>query len=160
MQEVVKRDPRGQGDKGEMSAILWFGAHGLPVFLPIGHSPDFDLVTEWGTGLVRVQVKTSTSFRLGRWEIAVCTRGGNRSWNGVVKRLDPSRYDYLFVLVGDGRRWFIPSTAVGGGSAIRLGGPKYFDFEIEPGEPLLRDPASLDSATLWRDSGAVKRARL
>jgi hypothetical protein len=35
--------------------------------------------------------------------------GRNQSWTGVVKRLDPARFDYLFVLVGDGRRWFIPS---------------------------------------------------
>jgi hypothetical protein len=53
-----------------------------------------------------------------------------------VKYLDPSRYDYLFVLVGDGRRWFIPAQAVGGTSGIRLGGPKYYEYEIEAGEPL------------------------
>ncbi|MDQ6819873.1 MAG: hypothetical protein M3076_05945 [Actinomycetota bacterium] len=71
-----------------------------------------------------------------RWDVAVCTRGGNRSWSGLVKRLDPSCYDYLFVLVGDGRRWFIPSIAVGGGCSIRVGGPRYAEFEAERGEPL------------------------
>jgi hypothetical protein len=86
--------------------------------------------------LLRVQVKTSTVFLKNRWDVAVCTRGGNRSWNGIVKRLDKSHIDYLFVLVGDGRRWFIPAPAIGGGNAIRLGGPKYAAFEIEPGRPL------------------------
>jgi hypothetical protein len=33
---------------------------------------------------VRVQVKTSTDYRLGRWEVTVCTRGGNQSWSGMV----------------------------------------------------------------------------
>jgi hypothetical protein len=53
-----------------------------------------------------------------------------------VKYLDPSRYDYLFVLVGDGRRWFIPSGDVAATSGLRLGGPKYARFEIEAGAPL------------------------
>jgi hypothetical protein len=119
-----------------MSAILWLGAMGMPVFLPIGHSPDYDLITDFGQGLVRVQCKTSTGFRKGRWEIAVATRGGNRSWSGLVKYLDPSRYDYLFVLVGDGRRWFIPSGDVAATSGLRLGGPKYARFEIGAGAPL------------------------
>jgi hypothetical protein len=136
MDTAVKRDPRGQGDQGEMSAILWLGAMGLPVFLPIGHSPDFDVVTDFGEGLVRVQCKTSTCFRKGRWAIAIATRGGNRSWSGLVKYLDPSRYDYLFVLVGDGRRWLIPAGEVEATSGLRLGGPKYARFEIEAGRPL------------------------
>jgi hypothetical protein len=60
----------------------------------------------------------------------VCTRGGNRSWSGQVELLDPDRFDYLFVLVGDGRMWFIPAEQVGGGSGLLLGGPKYNDFEV------------------------------
>jgi hypothetical protein len=54
-----------------------------------------------------------------------CTRGGNQSWSGLTKGLDPEYCDYLFVLVGDGRRWFIPSTHFGGRHGLRLGGPKY-----------------------------------
>jgi hypothetical protein len=132
-----KRDPRGQGDLGERSAMLWFGARGAGVFMPVFHCRDFDLVADWGEGLVRVQVKTSTFRRDGRWEVAVCTRGGNRSWNGLVKRLDSTLYDMLFVLVADGRRWLIPSSAVGGGCSIRLGGPRYAEFEID------RDPVGM-----------------
>jgi hypothetical protein len=137
METEVRRDPRGQGDQGEASAILWLLELGLPVFMPIGHSPDYDLVTDIGEGRAsRVQVKTSSVFRTGRWDVTVCTRGGNRSWSGLVKYLDPSRYDHLFVLVGDGRRWFIPSSEVDGRCGVRLGGPKYERFEIEPGLPL------------------------
>jgi hypothetical protein len=42
----------------------------------------------------------------------------------------------LFVLVGDGRRWFIPADAVEGGSGLRLGGPKYAQFEVDPWRPI------------------------
>jgi hypothetical protein len=48
--------------------------------------------------------------------------------------LDPSRYDFLFVLVGDGRRWFIPSHVVRGRRRVIVGGPKYSEFQIEIGD--------------------------
>jgi hypothetical protein len=129
--------PRRQGDLGEFSAMTWLVEHGYALYLPLGHSPHCDVMAETEEGRVlRVQVKTSRRFQGNRWEVMVCTKGGNQSWGGVVKRLDPSRFDYLFVLVGDGRRWFIPSHAVEGGTGIRLGGPRYADFEVESGRPL------------------------
>jgi hypothetical protein len=151
--------PREQGDWGERSAVLWLWSQGAPVFIPFGHSPDIDLIAVMDDRAVRVQVKSSRCRYNNRWAIAVCTRGGNQSWNGVVKRLDPTRYDYLFVAVADGRRWWIPATLVGGGSAIMLGGPKYAAFEVEAGEPMA-DLELLDSDFFRGDSGAVKRTGL
>src|SRR4051794_12902059 len=102
---------RQQGDIGELSAMHWLAKIGALIAIPIGHSPDWDVIAEIDGRLRRVQVKTSTRFERDRWVVALCTRGGNQTWNGLVKRLDPSRCDDLFVLVGDGRRWFIPSSA-------------------------------------------------
>jgi hypothetical protein len=73
-----------------------------------------------------------------------------------VKRLDPARHGYLFVPVGDGRRWLIPSGDVEGGTGLMLGGPKYARFEIEPGTPLQKTLPPLDSAAHRRDTRAVK----
>ncbi len=101
--------------------------------LPV-HSPDYDLVAELEGRLFRVQVKDD-AFRKGRWDVTVCTRGGNQSWNGSRRGSIP-RFDYLFVLVGDGRRWFIPSDSVGGRPGLLLGGPKYAEFEVEQGDPI------------------------
>jgi Holliday junction resolvase-like predicted endonuclease len=128
--------PRRQGDLGELSAIEWLGSQGCRVWVPIGHSPDSDLIAEDGERLLRVQVKTTTHNRRSRWVVAICTRGGNRSWNGVVKRFGAARCDRLFVLAGDGRRWFIPADEVGGSTCLCLGGPKYSQFEIDPGRAL------------------------
>jgi hypothetical protein len=69
--------------------------------------------------------------------VTLCTRGGNQSWNGLVKRFSSSRCDRLFVAVADGRRWFMPAHAVSGGSGILLGGPKYAEYEVAPGRPLV-----------------------
>jgi hypothetical protein len=126
---------REQGDLGELSAMEWLVSQGAKVAIPWGHSPDWDLIAELDGRLLRVQVKTCTCFRK-RWEVTLCTRGGNQSWSGLVKGLDASRCDYLFVHVGDGRRWFIPSHALGGTRGMRLGGPKYAEFEVCAGRPL------------------------
>ena len=128
--------PREQGDIGELSALSWLADHGAKASIPFGHSPDYDLVADLDGRLLRVQVKTATFFRHGRWEVSLATYGGNQSWTGLVKRFDATRCDYLFVLVRDGRRWFIPSDALGGGRRILLGGPKYAEFEVEPGNPI------------------------
>ncbi len=132
-----RMSPRRQGDLGELSAMEWLGSRGYGVFYPIGHSPDCDLIVDDGCALQRVQVKTTTRWHKRRWEVMLCTRGGNQSWNRVVKYFSASRCDILFVAVADGRRWFIPADAVGGGSGIRLGGPKYAEYEVEPGRPLV-----------------------
>ena len=128
--------PRRQGDLGELSAIDWLVSHGYGVYLPLGHSPDCDLIAERDGELLRVQVKTCTRRHKRRWQVAICTRGGNQSWNGLVKRFTAERCDWLFVLVGDGRRWFIPANEVEGTTAIALGGPKYAVFEVEAGRRL------------------------
>jgi PD-(D/E)XK nuclease superfamily protein len=128
--------PRTQGDLGELSAIDWLGSQGYALYLPLGHSPDVDLIAVHREKTLRVQVKSSSLFFDRRWRVQLCTRGGNRSWSGIVKRFNACRCDWLFVLVGDGRRWFIPSRRVAGGTRVTLGGPKYAEFEIEPGRPL------------------------
>jgi hypothetical protein len=139
--------PRRQGDLGELSAMVWLAGQGATVFIPVGHSPDVDLVADFGSELVRVQVKTATHHRNGRWEVALCTRGGNQSWNGVVKLLDPTRCDAVFVHTGGGRRWYIPASALGGTSGILLGGPKYAGYEVQPGQPLPKRAASPASSS-------------
>jgi hypothetical protein len=134
---MARLSPRRQGDLGELSAAEWLGSQGYRLWLPFGHSPHCDLIAEDADEcLLRVQVKTSTACHNGRWEVRVCTMGGNRSWNGLVKRFNAARCDWLFVLVGDGRRWFIPARSVEGGTKLHLGGKKYAEFEVGRGRPL------------------------
>jgi hypothetical protein len=131
---------RVQGDIGELSAMEWLASRGATVWVPFNHSPHIDLMAKWDNQLIKVQVKTSTyrgSIKSGeeRWRVSIATNGGNRSWTGLAKKFDPTRVDYLFVLVGDGRRWFIPAPFVEAVRSIALGGTKYSEFEIERGSP-------------------------
>ena len=140
---------RLQGDIGEASAIEWLTSAGAVVCKPLGHSPNFDLVAEVAGRLVRVEVKTTVrATPIGNWHAMLCTRGGNQSWNGRTKRFDPRACDYVFVHVGDGRRWFIPAVRIEAATGIVLGGPKYAEFEVESGRPLsLRTPEQ-DATTI------------
>jgi PD-(D/E)XK endonuclease len=136
MERTLNR--RQQGDLGEASAIEWLASRGGLVLVPFGHSPDFDLVAELGGRLLRIQVKTSiqelrTPNGHLRFPVSLVTSGGNQSWTRVCKTIDPQTIDYLFVLTGSGRRWFIPAGELDGDRAIQLGGTKYSEFEIEPG---------------------------
>ncbi len=100
----------------------WLASKGALVWVPLGHSPDVDLIAELDGRLLRVQVKTST-FRKKtprgheRWGVAVATSGGNQSWTGHSKTFDPAKVDYLF---GAGRRrpaMDDPGLCGGGGKA-------------------------------------------
>jgi len=139
---------RKQGDLGELSAATWFASKGAKVCFPFGHSPNWDLIAELDGRLLRVQVKSCISFQKSRWRATVCTRGGNQSWSGLVKRFDPKSCDYLFGVVGDGRRWCIPSKALVGKTSIALGGPLYAEFEVEAGPPLPGRPDEESASTI------------
>jgi PD-(D/E)XK endonuclease len=161
---------RVQGDIGEFSAMEWLTSKGALAWIPLGHSPDVDLIAEFEDRLLRVQVKTSTLKSLvsgggDRWKVSISTKGGNRSWSGVAKRFDPQQIDYLFALVGDGRRWFIPADCVEANTQIALGGAKYSEFEIEAGAPFEaliypdRNPNRIGDPILGEcQSGQMERA--
>jgi hypothetical protein len=139
---VTKFHPRRQGDLGEAAAIEWLTRIGACVAFPLFHSPDYDLIADLGGRLLRVQVKTSRRRCDGtnHYSVQLATSGGNQSWTGVVKTFDHTRVDFLFVLVGDGRRWFIPSEEIEGRRGVSLGGAKYSEFEVGETEPLDHDP--------------------
>lgn len=119
----------------------WFASRGALVWAPLGHSRDVDLIAELHDRLLRVQVKTTTQSATTpkghrRWRAMIATNGGNQSWSGATKTFDPARVDLLFVLVGDGRRWLIPASAIEAQRQIALGGSKFAEYEIEPGRAI------------------------
>lgn len=170
MERLINR--RQQGDLGEASAIEWLTSIGAAVLIPFGHSPHFDLVAEIEGRLLRVQVKTSVFQRRTpgghkRWEVSLTTNGGNQSWTGVSKKFDARAVDFLFALVGDGRRWFIPSAAIEVSTGVTLGGPTYSEFEITRGRSIqdlvyrgdqtpLESDRARGSFGVWRTERACK----
>jgi hypothetical protein len=85
---------RAQGDLGEFSAMEWLASKGALVWIPLGHSPDVDLMAEIDGRICRVQVKTSTQSAetpkgSRRWRVMIATNGGNQSWSKTTKTFDP-----------------------------------------------------------------------
>jgi hypothetical protein len=64
--------------------------------------------------------------------LSICTNGGNQSWTGLTKKFDAAKVDYLFVLVGDGRRWFIPACYVEAAREVTLGWREVFGVRDRP----------------------------
>jgi hypothetical protein len=146
--------PRRQGDLGEGAAIDWLTRLGATVSFPLFHSPDYDLIADLRGRVLRVQVKTSSREVLrGHFSVQLATNGGNQSWTGLVKEFDSTRFDFLFVLVQDGRRWFIPSSEIEGKHSICVGGDKYSEFKVGRAEPL--DQAALGSSKLTASRGGA-----
>jgi hypothetical protein len=161
---------RTQGDLGEFSAMEWLASKGALIWVPLGHSPDVDLMAEIDGRICRVQVKTSTqsaetSKGSRRWRVMIATNGGNQSWSKTTKTFDPTRVDFLFALVGDGRRWFIPAASIEAQRQVALGGSKYSEYEIESGQPIERliypnEATALESPSqTWGSAGAGEPGR-
>lgn len=137
--------------------MRWLTSIGADVWVPLGHSRDVDVIAAFEGLLAPVQVKSSSCRRdNGRHRVNLCTNGGNQSWTGVVRLFDPVRCDFLFAWLTDGRRWFIPATAVDGRRSIVLGGGKYSEFEIgASGEIPAASSRCLQSPSPIRGSAVV-----
>ena len=48
--------------------MVWLASRGASIYIPVGHSPNYDVVAEVEGELVRVQVKTSTFFGVVLWD--------------------------------------------------------------------------------------------
>lgn len=119
----------------------WLASKGALIWVPLGQSPNVDLLAETDGRIYRVQVKTSTQSAKTprghrRWRVGIATNGGNQSWSKTTKTFDPASVDFLFALVGDGRRWFIPAARIEAQRQVALGGAKYSEFEIERGQAI------------------------
>ncbi len=143
----------------------WLASKGALIWVPLGHSPDVDLMAEIDGRICRVQVKTSTQSAETpkghrRWRVMIATNGGNQSWSKTTKTFDPANVDFLFALVGDGRRWFIPAASIEAQRQVALGGSKYSEFEIERGQPIERliypnEATALESPSQTRGSAGA-----
>lgn len=115
-----------QGDIGLGHAISYFVSNGYTVSIPLTDSQDYDLIVDNGI-ISRVQVKT-TKFKsqYGNFKVSLTIKGGNRSYN-TVKKFDPNKVEFVFILTNEGTKYLIPSTNLG--SSICLG-PKWDSYKV------------------------------
>jgi len=109
---------RPQGDTAEAVAALYYMNLGYVVSKPQNHSPYYDLLVDTGECILRVECKSSRYARRGGFEVQVCTSGGNRSWNGLVKTISASKTDVVFILTADGNYYEFPPHKLDGSTKI------------------------------------------
>ena len=104
-------DKKQQGNIGEAFAIYFYTKLGYTVSKPLSENTPYDLVIDEGSGLLRVQVKTSTYQRYPNsgYTIQLRTSGGNQSGQGKTSYIDPNLVDIVFILCGDGNYYIVPA---------------------------------------------------
>ncbi len=61
----------------------WLASKEAHIYVPVGHSPDIDVIAEIEGVVLRIEVKTATHTKsMGKWQVHLSTRGGNQSWSG------------------------------------------------------------------------------
>lgn len=113
-----------QGAIGVAAAILHFTKLGWSVSLPVSDTQRYDLIFDDGFNLSRVECKTTSYIRNGKFEVNLATAGGNQSWNGVIKNISSKDSDFVFVYTTAGDCYVIPTDMLDGMGSATLG-PKY-----------------------------------
>ena len=110
-----------QGDLGVAAAIAHYMNQGYVVCFPLTDTARYDLVVDKNGKLYRVEIKT-TNYQLpsGNYEVTLRTKGGNTSWNGLVKTISSTDCDIVFASSPDGNYEF-PASVVAGMATITLG---------------------------------------
>jgi hypothetical protein len=115
------RNSKKQGDIGLVLAIAWFEINDYPVSIPLTDSQDYDLIIDMSGALKKVQVRTTyNQQKSGSYEVNLRVTGGNRSGAGQVKYFINTDVDYLFIVIENGAKYFIPKSNITNKRAINV----------------------------------------
>lgn len=118
-----------QGNVGLGKAIEYFTSKSIPVSIPLNDTQKYDLVIDMDNKLYRVSVKTATHIdESGSYNVYLKNSGGS-SGKGKIRPFDNQSCDYLFVLSGDNKTYFIPSSVITAKHGIVLGA-KYAQYIV------------------------------
>ena len=97
----------------------WFEIRGIAVAVPAVPQP-YDLLVTLPHGILRVQIKTTTSRRDETWLVGVGHRPyvSNKSAGKVP--YDPANLDLFAIVNGDGEIYLVPIEALAGRTGVYL----------------------------------------
>ena len=96
-----------QGNWAVGQAIAYWTKLGCAVSIPLTDSQDYDLLIDICGKIAKVQVKSCTYKRAGKYVFNLSVKGGNRSYN-TIKKFDKQKVDMVFVATPEGS-YLIPS---------------------------------------------------
>jgi len=101
-------------------AATWFMLRGCAVSFP-AEPTVYDLLADTPQGIMRVQVKTTTSAAKNGWQVGVGHHPDTHSKKkGHVLAYSPDEIDLFFIVDGDMAIYLIPSRAIAGRVGILL----------------------------------------
>ena len=101
-------------------AATWFMLRGCAVSFP-AEPTVYDLLADTPQGIMRVQVKTTTSNTKNGWQVGVGHHPDTHSKKkGYVLAYSPDEIDMFFIVDGDMTIYLIPSRAIAGRVGILL----------------------------------------
>lgn len=114
----MAENTRQQGARGIAAAISYYGARGDVVYVPVaGDISRCDLIVDFGSGLIRVEVKTTTS---DKGEVGLRTMGGNRT-GSTIRRLSADDCDVVMcVNLNTGTLREFPIKELEGRNSVRV----------------------------------------
>lgn len=118
-----------QGNFGLGKAIEYFTSKSIPVSIPLNDTQKYDLVVDIDNKLYRVSVKTSRNKNeYGTYDVLLKNCGG-ASGKSISRPFDNQSCDYVFIVAGDDKMYFIPSHIITAKSGISVG-LKYKEYEV------------------------------
>ena len=110
-----------QGDICEAFAIFYYTSLGCIVSKPLTHSPYYDLIVDTDGVLKKVECKSSRyKANEKSYLVELSTKGGNSSWNKIVKKIDLKKVDEIFILDGDGYYYIYDSKKLHGRKSVSV----------------------------------------
>lgn len=104
---------KAQGDNCEAFAVFYYASLGYTVSKPLNHSTYYDLIVDVDGVLKKVECKSSRyKANEKSYQVSLATCGGNQSWNKIVKKIDSTKVDEIFILDDDGNYYIFPSKEV------------------------------------------------
>ena len=100
-------------------AATWFMLRGCAVSVP-AEPTRYDLLADTPQGILRVQVKTTTSATKNGWQVGVGHHPDTHSKKGYLLAYSPDEIDLFFIIDGDMTMYLIPSRAIAGRVGILL----------------------------------------
>lgn len=100
---------KAQGNVGVAMAVAYYTSQGLEVALPFGDNCRYDLLVERDRKFVRVQCKTSTCLRDGKFQVNMKTHSSRKA-DGTTKisYLSKDEIDEVFIWCADGSLYILP----------------------------------------------------
>lgn len=98
-----------QGCIGLAYAIAYYTKCGYAVSIPLIDDQPYDLLIEIEGVVSKIQVKTTSIFVSGSFQVQLKSSRGNKTEN-IIKKFDTTKVDRLFALTSNGKCYDIPSS--------------------------------------------------